>query len=126
MVQILKIYLKKVKTEYQIRKNREQNVEVTLKSLGCIGIDGDCSNMFRCKDYVLLEKFFNYLSTAIELKSLPTFKIFDLNKLDGKRFEINNNKFELIKDELLKLKVFSFAFVTMRVLSLTYIEEEEG
>jgi len=119
------ILFEKVKSEYTLRKNNELFVEMKLKRLGCIRSDGDCSNMFRRKNYDLLTKYFKFLADSTELEPLPVFNVSDFGKLYGKRFEVNNHQFDILKKESLKSNVFSFAFVNMRTLSLTYIEEEE-
>lgn len=116
---------KKVKNEYSNRKFREKNVEQQLLELGCKGKDGECSNMFRNKNYDLLEKYMNYLSNAIELRPLPMFQMKDYRKLKGKRICINKYKFNLAKNELKDNRLFSFAFVSMKELSVTYYIEED-
>lgn len=104
------------------RKINESKVEEKMLQLGCKGRDGDCSNMLRNKDYDSLKQYFLYLSSAINMEPLPIKKIIDYGKLNGKRFEITKNNFDFLKKESLKENVFSFAFVTMRTLSVTYIE----
>ena len=112
-----------VKNEFPKRKYIEGRVEAKLKSLGCIGGDGDCSNLFREKSYVSLIEYFSYLSECLEMKPLPMFKLFDFTKLKGKRFEVNTYNLDVLENESSKDNVFSFAFVTMRALSLTYMED---
>lgn len=114
-----------VKNEYPTRKITERNVERKLIEIGCSGIDGDCSNLFRNKDYSKMRNYFSFLSDSIGLPTLPVFVVHDFNKLHGRRFEINNYQFDIVNNESKKNNVFSFAFVTMRALSLTYIEEEK-
>ena len=113
-----------VKNEYRNRKNTEPLVEEKLKSFGCGGSDGDCSNLFRAKDYEKLTNYFSYLSKSLSLEPLPVFVVHDYGKLHGRRFEINNYNLSVVKNETMKDNVFSFAFVMMRTLSLTYIDEE--
>lgn len=112
-----------VKNEYSQRKFIESKVEFKLKSLGCIGGDGDCSNLFRNKSDLLLKQYFQFLSECLEVKPLPLFKYFEFSKLKGRRFEVSTYNLDVIKNECMKDNVFSFAFVTMRALSLTYLED---
>lgn len=112
----------KVKNELITRKISETKVEQKMKELGCKGIDGDCSNLLRNKDYDSLNNYFNYLSDAINMNPIPLKIINDFGKLTGKRYEVANNNFEFLKEESMKKNMFSFAFVTMRSLSVTYIE----
>lgn len=113
-----------VKNEYKERKAKEPFVEFKLKSFGCAGSDGDCSNLFRSKDYSSIQTYFEYLSDSLEMNPLPVFVVRDFGKLHGRRFEINNYNLSVIKNETMKDNVFSFAFVMMRTLSLTYIDKE--
>ena len=112
----------KVKNELMIRKISETKVEQKMKELGCKGIDGDCSNLLRSKDYTLLGNYLNYLSDAIGLNPIPLKAINDFGKLTGKRYEVTNKNLNFLKEESMKKNMFSFAFVTMRSLSVTYIE----
>lgn len=112
-----------VQNEYRSRSYVEHLVEYKLQSLGCKGKDGECSNLFRELNYISLDKYFSFLSDSLELKPIKLKKVYSFNKLRGKRVEINKDQLELIKKETEKNKVFSFAFVTMRTLSMTYIEE---
>lgn len=115
-----------VKSEYKERHNREQYVEAKMLSLGCGGIDGDCSNLFRAKDYTKLNVYFSYLSDVLGMEKIPLNRFIDLGNLHGRRFfELNtyNRQFDLVKNETMKDNVFSFAFVTMKTLSLTYKED---
>ena len=111
-----------VQNELLHRKSNESKVELKMIQLGCKGKDGDCSNMLRNKDYESLKKYFNYLSYAMNMESIPVKEIIDFGKLSGMRYEINRNNFDFFKKESLKENVFSFAFVTMRTLSVTYIK----
>ena len=113
-----------VKNEYRERKGKEAFVETKLKSFGCAGSDGDCSNLFRSKDYSSIKTYFEYLSSSFKMSPLPVFVVLDYGKLHGRRFEINNYNLNVVKKETLKDNVFSFAFVMMRTLSLTYIDKE--
>lgn len=116
----------KVKNEYKTRKNRETIVEKKLIKLGCMGIDGDCSNMFRKEEYNLIKKYFTYLGESIGLNPLPVFEVLKFGKLNGKRLDIQNCKLDALKKEIQKTNIFSFAFVSMKALSLTYIEKSKS
>lgn len=113
-----------VKKEYKKRLQAEKNVESKLLSYGCKGVDGDCSNLFRSKDYTKLINYFAFLSDALDIKPLPMYRVFDYAKLDGKRFNIDNYDVSVAKKEVKKENVFSYAFVSMRVLSATFIKED--
>lgn len=109
------------KNEYRARHGREQWVESKMLSLGCNGIDGDYSNMFRNKDYIGRQNNFKYLSDSLNIEQIPVIK----RILHGKRFFALNTysrQFNIVKNETMKDNVFSFAFVTMKTLSLTYKE----
>lgn len=112
-----------VQNEYRRRKYTEQLVEYKLQSFGCKGKDGECSNLFRESNYTMLNKYFSFLSNSLELKPIILKKFYSFNKLTGKRIEINNQQLEIIRKEIEEDNVFSFAFITMRTLSITYIEE---
>lgn len=114
-----------VKKEYPTRKDRECHVERKLIEIGCSGKDGDCANLFRNKDYSKMRNYFSFLSDAIGLPTLPVFDVYDFRKLNGRRFVFNKDQFDTLNIESQKNNVFSFAFVTTRALSLTYIEEEK-
>ena len=111
-----------VKNEYISRKNKEPFVEKKLLSLGCIGSDGDCSNMLRNKEYKPLEEYFSFLSQCTDLPTIDTFYFKEYAKLYGTRFNIYSNLNNL-KIESKNNNVFSFAFVSMKVLSMTYFEK---
>lgn len=111
-----------VQTELPQRIIHESKVEYKMLNLGCKGKDGDCSNMLRDKDYNALTKYFEYLADATGLKNIPVKEIIDFGRLHGTRFAITSNNLNILKDESLKADVFSFAFVTMKALSVTYIE----
>ena len=51
-----------VKNEFKKRSYLENDVENKLVSFGCGGKDGDCSNLFRSKDYKKLNEYFKFLS----------------------------------------------------------------
>lgn len=114
-----------VQTELPNRILRERKVENKMKDLGCIGKDGDCSNLLRNKEYDLLKKYFNYLANAMNMEPIPISQIIDFGKLHGTRVSITKNNLNILKNESLKDDVFSFAFVTMQTLSITYIEGYE-
>lgn len=111
------------KNEYIKRFLEQKKVERHLLSLGCNGIDGDCSDMFRFNKYKNINDYFSFLSVSLNMPSLPLFDYEEFGKLHGKRFYINEGNFAYIKKETEKNNVFSFAFVTMKALSLTYIDE---
>ena len=117
-----KILFEIVKNEFEIRTRTELYVEKKLQSLGCKENDGDCSNMFRNKDYVGINKYFDYLADSFELEKLPCFEVKNYNRLNGKRYIVNNYKLYNLKQETLKNNMFSFAFVSTKVLSTTYID----
>ena len=100
-------------------------VESKLKSLGCASEDGECSNMFREKNYNSIKNYFQYLSDALEMKSLPVFDFKSLGNLKGEKNTINYNS-NSIKTLILSPCVFSFAFVSMKVFSITYQKNDEG
>jgi hypothetical protein len=108
--------------EYSLRERAEHAVEKKLKDLGCIGIDGDCSNMFRTRDEYNLKNYLKYLSNATDLHPLPIFRYHDFGNLSGKRVQINGYDFNIFKKEIEDPNLFSYAFVSMRTLSLTYME----
>ena len=113
-----------VKNEYKLRKNVEPLVERKLKSLGCIGIDGDCSNLFRSKSYEQLKIYFEFLSNCLGFSSLPIFEIVSFNKLSGKRLTVERDNIDILETECDKKYMFSYAFVTMKTLSITYMEDK--
>lgn len=112
----------KVTNELMIRKVSESKVEQKMKELGCKGMDGDCSNLLRNKDYNSLRNYFNYLAEAIEMKPIPLKTINDFGKLNGKRYAVTNKNINFLKQETMKKNMFSFAFVTKKSLSVTYID----
>lgn len=111
-----------VQTELTDRILRESKVEYKMINLGCKGKDGDCSNMLRAKDYNSLKNYYDYLANAMSMKSIPVKEITDFGRLHGTRYTITSNNLNVLKKESLKDDVFSFAFVTMKSLSFTYIE----
>ncbi len=112
-----------VKEEYKERKLKEANVESKLTSLGCGGIDGDCSNLLRTKQYSALHEYFEYLATVTNLPSIPSFEFAEYGKLHGTKYYVYHNNQEMLRAESKKEDVFSFAFVSMKVLSMTYIDD---
>lgn len=110
-----------VKTEYKQRSKTEINVERKMISLGCMKTDGDCSNMIRSRNYAALKNYFDFLANCFNLNALPVFELVDFSRLTGKRITINRNNISLIKSALSNKDIFSFAFVTMNCLSITYI-----
>ena len=114
-----------VKNEYGKIRGSEKLLEIKLISLGCKSNDGDCSNLIRLKDYKTLNEYFDFLSSALEIDKLPVNDYVDFNRLNGKRISVSRSNLKIIENECLKDDVFSFAFVSMRELSLTYIKEED-
>lgn len=108
--------------QYQQRQQAELRVEHKLKSLGCIGKDGDCSNLFRAKSYQKLNAYFNFLSNALHIAPLPLYKIYDFGKLYGARYNIDGDNYYTIKAECEQHHVFSYAFVSKSTLSITYFK----
>lgn len=106
--------------EYRARLIQEQSVEDKLISLGCGGRDGDCSNLFRSKDYSHLRGYFSFLGDCLGIECLPVFDVVDFNGLTGGKINISTADFNVAKEETKKSNVFSFAMVSMRTLSITY------
>lgn len=102
------------------RKVKEPFVETKLKELGCDGLDGDCSNLFRSNNFLSLKNYFNFLSDSLNLDPITLFDVVPLNNLHGRRWDIYYGKCDFVKNEAMKDDVFSFAFVNMKVLSMTY------
>ena len=111
-----------VKTEYITRCQREQIVESKLQSLGCAGSDGECSNLFRLQEQTKLKEYFAFLSKVFNMKPLPIFKFVDYNNLLGERLVITD--LSRINEILQQPNLFSFAFVSKKILSVTYIKGE--
>ena len=112
-----------VKNEYKNRLSSEKIVEELLLSYGCKGTDGDCSNLFRIKDYEKISKYFGFLGDSFSIKSLPVYDIYDFKRLKGQKLSINNYDLSNAKQEINRNNVFSFAFVNMHTLSLTLFKE---
>lgn len=115
-----------VKNEFETRYKNEIYVQSKLKKLGCIRADGDCSNLLRSKDYKSLQLYLTFLSNCLNLNPFPIFKVLEFGKLWGNRIEINNQQIDFIREELIKNEIFSYAFVTLRTLSITYINKNGG
>lgn len=113
-----------VKNEFNKRYDNEIYVQNKLKALGCVRADGDCSNMLRNKNYKELKIYFKFLSDCLNLETLPIFNVLEYGKLYGNRIEINNQNINFIREELIKNKIFSYAFVTLKTLSITYIDKK--
>ena len=109
-----------VKTEYSTRYQREQFVESTLRQFGCAGLDGECSNLFRLQQQAKLKIYFDFLSKAFNMKAIPIFNFVDYNNFEGKRLAITN--LSIINEILQNPNLFSFAFVSKKILSVTYIK----
>lgn len=114
-----------VKSEYKERHNREKFVESQMLMLGCAGSDGECSNLFRNKDKRGLLQYFNFLSSAFNMDALQVFDFYSYDNLYGERIRVKNNNFDYIKELLKQENMFSYAFVTMRTLSVTYKKGEQ-
>lgn len=121
----IKELFRKVFKDINLRLAKEKKVEYIVRTLGCMGADGDCSNMLRSKDYDKLNNYLHYLSSFLGTNDIKIHELTDFGKLNGKRIEINSKNFNILKDETLKDNVFSFAFVTMKYLSITYIKGDE-
>ena len=113
-----------VKKESMNMREKETMVENTLLNLGCAGRDGECSNLFRNKDFTKLNNYFNYLAEALELPAIPLFDITAFNKLHGERVSTSVG-LDRLKEIVNKNNVFSFAFVSKSFLSITYIDDED-
>ena len=111
-----------VKNEYVNRHKSESFVENKLKSLGCQGLDGECSNLFRNNDLNKLKSYFDFLSLATNMKPIPIFDLFAYNKFVGERIEIKENNHDEINSVLQSPNTFSYAFVSKRILSITRIK----
>ena len=110
-----------VKSEYNKRSYNEKLVEQKLKNLGCLRADGDCSNMLRSKNYALLKQYFDFLANSLNMQTLPIFNLFDFNKLNGRRLDVAGTALDRNKNQLTLPNTFSYAFVTMKTLSITFI-----
>jgi hypothetical protein len=111
-----------VKNEFAQRSIRERLVETKVISLGCSGNDGECSNLFRHKNYEKIKKYFEFLSNSLGLEQIPLMNFHESGALMGKRFDLslNLNQIQLIENETIKNNIFSFALVNMKTLSVTY------
>lgn len=115
-----------VKNEYKKRRSMEKLVENKIIFLGCKSRDGDCSNLLRTKNYQKLNLYFDFLSSALEIEKLPVNNYIEFNRLTGKRMSVTNINLEIIEKECVDEDIFSYAFVSMRELSLTYYKEESS
>lgn len=112
--------------EHFVRSSSEKNVETALLSFGCKGIDGDCSNLFRIKDYGKISEYFCFLSSCLDMPSLPVFTVHEFSMLTGYRVFIDyNTNLDILQVDCNMDNVFSYAFVTMRALSITVIKESK-
>jgi hypothetical protein len=112
-----------VEKEFRSRQLRERDVEAKVLNLGCSGNDGDCANLFRSRDYLKLNRYFDYLSDSLGLEKIPLSDFINLGTLFGRRIiNINSNPilFETVKNETTNKDTFSFALVNMQTLSITY------
>lgn len=114
------------KTEHDKRLQTERAVEVFLRGLGCSGADGECSNLFRERNYPVISRYFESLGKMLELPPLPIFRFETYGNLTGERIEITPHNLQKLKLYVKQPGVFSFAFVTMKVLSVTYLKNTVG
>lgn len=117
------ILFDKVKTEYSMRVQSEKNVEDYLKRLGCTRADGDYSNMIRDNNIPALNNYFKFLADSIGLKTIPTFKTKPFKGLSGERYSVSTSQPQIPAKLLNQESLFSFAYVTMRDLSITYLKK---
>lgn len=107
------------KNYHKARAITEKAVEDMLISLGCNGKDGDCSNLFRIKDFAKINHYFSFLSNAIDLPALPSIQqIFNFGNLIGTKEDINENSMMFLKNQ----DIFSYAFINMKNVSLTKVK----
>ena len=109
------------KKEEAWKISREQN-----NLFGCKSRDGDCSNLLRTQNHQKLNLYFDFLSSALEIEKLPVNNYIEFNRLTGKRMSVTNINLEIIEKECVDEDIFSYAFVSMRELSLTYYKEESS
>ncbi len=114
-----KTLFEEVVTKLYLRKISEKKVESKLASLGCIGLDGDCSNLLRSGDYNRLNDYFNFLSASSGLQAAPVFTFYNFGKLKGEHYAVTYNNLANLKATCRAANVFSYAFVSKSVLSLT-------
>lgn len=115
-----------VKKEHIARSVPEKAVENKLLSFGCKGADGDCSNLFRRKEYSKIDMYFSFLSDSLSLPKLPLFDVHNFGRLNGYKILIDRStNLDIIENNCNADNVFSYAFVTMKVLSMTIVIENK-
>ena len=103
------------KNSHKERAATEKAVEDKLISIGCGGIDGDCSNLFREKQFTKINLYFSFLSNSIGLPVLPSIhQIFEYGNLVGNKEPVTNSMLLLNNSDL-----FSYAFINKAQVSLT-------
>ncbi len=110
--------------EYENRLVSEQRVENKVLRLGCGGKDGDCANLFRNGDNAQIEKYFAYLGSAVGLPPIPIGAYRPFAGIHGKRMDITRENEERWIQELGEEDVFSYAFVSKRILSIAHMRGE--
>ena len=60
------------------------------------------------------------------MDALQVFDFYSYDNLYGERIRVENNNFDYIKELLKQENMFSYAFVTMRTLSVTYKKGEKN
>lgn len=113
-----------VKAEHADRLSKERCVEQDLRQLGCNGLDGECSNLFRAKDVDRLTDYFAFLSDAFSMRPLPLFEFVSYGNLWGERLILERYTSEQISNLLKQDDLFSYAFVTKTTLSVTYQKKD--
>lgn len=109
------------KSEYGKRLASEAQVGNTLRSFGCKGADGDCSNLFREKNDAALNHYFAFLGRALGLPPLPVFPYSAHGGLWGQGINLMGDyDLPAAEQETKREDIFSFAFVSSRRISLTY------
>lgn len=114
----------KVKQEYNSRINNQSYVERYLTFNFKCKKDGECSDLFRMNKFDEVRNLFNYLGECINMEPIHLFSVVEFGKLRGYRMSITNYNFNIIKNVIKKDDVFSYAFVSMKELSVTCLEED--
>lgn len=116
---LTKTLFEEVKNNYLKRKQTELNVERFLQKFK-VSKDGDCSNLFKTKDYITLGMYLSTLSCILNMPKLPIEKFKPYNNFIGQRLYLSDYSLDQLKEETEKVGVFSYAFVSTKVMSLTY------
>lgn len=119
-----KILFNKVKNEYASRMINQTNVEKKMINEFNCKKDGECSELFRMNKFDFIRNLFNYLGECMNMEPIKIFPVVEFGKLIGHRMKITNYNFNIIKDAINRDDMFSYAFVSMRELSITCMEEE--